>query len=57
MTSEKDYSIVGVVQFSVFDRVKYLVKFKGMSLEDAISEQGLLPTDIKARIKEEAQRW
>ena len=57
MTSERDYPIVGVVQFSVFDLVKYLVKFKGMSIKEAIAEQGLLPDDLKDRIKQEAMKW
>ena len=57
MTSEQDYPIVGVVQYSVFDRVKYLVKFKGMELEDAIAEQKFLTDELKDRIKTEAQRW
>ena len=57
MTSERDYPMVGVIQTSVFDRVKYLVKFKGMTLQEAMAEQGELPDELKDRIRTEAQRW
>ena len=50
-----------VTQLDVFKQVKVLVKDKGMTLEDAISEIesklcGKLPKEIIAQIKEEAER-
>ena len=50
-----------VTQTDVFKQVKVLVKDKGMTLSDAISEIesklcGKLPKEIIAQIKEEAER-
>jgi len=50
-----------VTQLDVFKQVKVLVKDKGMTLEDAISEIesklcGKLPENIIAQITEEAER-
>ena len=51
---------VGFVQYSVYDTAHALV-LKGLTIEEAIAEienkLGLLPTNIKERIKEEAMKW